>query len=74
MVVVGIILTSYAANFVAPFQEKDGFVTIIQKASFIREVIHTGKIPMVSFPKMRTVLIGLHGTNILHLTLVQVHR
>lgn len=61
MVVVGIILTSYAINFVVPFPEKDDFVTIIQKAFIIREVIRTGKIPMVSSPKMRTVLIGLHG-------------
>ena len=58
MVVVGIILTSYAINFVVPFPEKDDFVTIIQKAFIIREVIRTGKIPMVSFPKMRTALIG----------------
>ena len=70
MVVVGIILTSYAINFVVPFPEKDDFVTIIQKAFIIR----TGKIPMVSFPKMRTVLIGLHGKNILHSILAQVHR
>ena len=74
MVVVGIILTSYAINFVVPFPEKDDFVTIIQKAFIIREVIRTGKIPMVSFPKMRTVLIGLHGKNILHSILAQVHR
>ena len=46
MVVVGIILTSYAINFVVPFPEKDDFVTIIQKAFIIREVIRTGKIPM----------------------------
>ena len=71
MVVVGIILTSYAINFVVPFPEKDDFVTIIQKALIIREVIRTG---MVSFPKMRTVLIGLHGKNILHSILAQVHR
>lgn len=51
MVVVGIILTSYAINFVVPFPEKDDFVTIIQKAFIIREVIRTGKIPMVSSPK-----------------------
>lgn len=74
MVVVGIILTSYAINFVVPFPEKDDFVTIIQKAFIIREVIRTGKIPMVSFPKMRTILIGLHGKNILHSILAQVHR
>lgn len=71
MVVVGIILTSYAINFVVPFPEKDDFVTIIQKALIIREVIRTG---MVSFQKMRTVLIGLHGKNILHSILAQVHR
>lgn len=70
MVVVGIILTSYAINFVVPFPEKDDFVTIIQKAFIIR----TGKIPMVSSPKMRTVLIGLHGKNILHSILAQVRR
>ena len=74
MVVVGIILTSYAINFVVPFTEKDDFVTIIQKAFIIREVIRTGKIPMVSSPKMRTVLIGLHGKNILHSILAQVRR
>ena len=74
MVVVGIILTSYAINFVVSFPEKDDFVTIIQKAFIIREVIRTGKIPMVSFPKMRTVLIGHHGKNILHSILAQVHR
>ena len=71
MVVVGIILTSYAINFVVPFPEKDDFVTIIQKAVIIREVIRTG---MVSFQKIRTVLIGLHGKNILHSILAQVHR
>ena len=71
MVVVGIILTSYAMNFVVPFPEKDDFVTIIQKAFIIREVIRTG---MVSFQKIRTVLIGLHGKNILHSVLAQVHR
>lgn len=71
MVVVGIILTSYAMNFVVPFPEKDDFVTIIQKAFIIREVIRTG---MVSFQKIRTVLIGLHGKNILHSILAQVHR
>ena len=71
MVVVGIILTSYAMNFVVPFPEKDDFVTIIQKAFIIREVIRTG---MVSFQKISTVLIGLHGKNILHSVLAQVHR
>ena len=45
--------------------------SISRKGPFI---IRTGKIPMVSFPKMRTVLIGLHGKNILHSILAQVHR
>ena len=38
MVVVGIILTSYAINFVVPFPEKDDFVTIIQHRLYFLEM------------------------------------
>ena len=51
MVVVGIILTSYAINFVVPFPEKDDFVTIIQKAFIIRRGYPYGENSDGEFPK-----------------------